>query len=166
VELGDEAPEIVRMTAEILERTASLEVRAADSDEIVLAGRAITRAQVESGGVSLDVSDAARLARVTPGTAIKIVFAGKERFTGAIDRVAGSALHIPTTGASEDEAIGKALDLVAMIEAGAVHPLHVVERTPFTRATGFLPRAWPFFIAGAVLLVVAGLMWRRTPVPA
>jgi hypothetical protein len=42
------------------------------------------------------------------------------------------------------------------------HPaMHVVSRTPFTRATGFLPRAWPFLVAGVVLLLVAGIAWRR-----
>jgi hypothetical protein len=39
--------------------------------------------------------------------------------------------------------------------------MHVVSRTPFIRATGFFPRAWPFLAGGAVLLLVAGIVWRR-----
>lgn len=154
VELGESDPEIVRMTIELIERTAKLEVRAADRREVAISASAIVAARIDDGGVAIELADPAPLARFRQGSPIEVALDGKIQFTGAIDRIAGGELHVPVR--AED-----ARHLVDLIEAGAVHPLHVVSRTPFTRATGFVPRAWPFLAAGAVLLIVVALLWRR-----
>jgi hypothetical protein len=60
------------------------------------------------------------------------------------------------TGAS----IRDAIELVSVVEAGAIGPLRIQRQEPFSRATGFLPRAWPFLAIGAVLLIVAALLSR------
>ncbi len=44
---------------------------------------------------------------------------------------------------------------------GPYHHMHVDRAVAFTRATGFVPRAWPFFAAAAVMLAGAALLWRR-----
>ena len=51
--------------------------------------------------------------------------------------------------------------LRSLLVAGAAHAMHVLRREPFTRATGFVPRAWPFLAAGAVLLAAAALAGRK-----
>ena len=37
--------------------------------------------------------------------------------------------------------------------------LGVTAQTQFSRATGFLPRAWPFLAIGGALMIVAALLW-------
>ncbi len=72
------------------------------------------------------------------------------------------ALHLHTSGATEDGALRAASQLVDVIEAGAAHALTVTRTTRFTRATGFLPRAWPFLASAlACVLVGLGLVLRR-----
>lgn len=39
--------------------------------------------------------------------------------------------------------------------------LQIDRADPFTRATGFVPRAWPFFAIGAVMLLGAGVIARK-----
>jgi hypothetical protein len=63
-------------------------------------------------------------------------------------------------GEIDPEIIGLKIALLERTKAG-VPAMRVVSRTAFTRATGFFPRAWPFLAAGLVLLVVAGIVWRR-----
>ncbi|MEO6773858.1 MAG: hypothetical protein ABI467_12735 [Kofleriaceae bacterium] len=63
-------------------------------------------------------------------------------------------------GSADVTADRDALELKTVIEAGAVHPLSVVSSMPFTRAVGFLPRAWPF-LALALLFSVAGAVFAR-----
>jgi hypothetical protein len=45
----------------------------------------------------------------------------------------------------------------------AAPPMKVTKRDPFSRATGFWPRAWPFLAIAAVLLVIAAVLWLRRP---
>jgi hypothetical protein len=45
-------------------------------------------------------------------------------------------------------------------DSGHCH-MHIASEGTFTRATGFVPRAWPFVAAAAVLLAVGALLWRR-----
>lgn len=53
-------------------------------------------------------------------------------------------------------------DATAKLEMdGAHHPMHVASATAFTRATGFVPRAWPFFAIGGVLVLGAAAIARR-----
>jgi hypothetical protein len=73
-------------------------------------------------------------------------------------------LHLRTTAVSgklEETAIRDAIDLRAVLEAGAAHQLSVIASTPFTRATEFLPRAWPFLALALASLAGAWLVWRR-----
>jgi hypothetical protein len=49
---------------------------------------------------------------------------------------------------------------VAQRDPAIEKQLHVVRADDFTRATGFLPRAWPFFAVGAVMLLGAGAIAR------
>jgi hypothetical protein len=44
---------------------------------------------------------------------------------------------------------------------GGHHHMHVASATAFTRATGFFPRAWPFFAIAGVMLAIAALIWRK-----
>jgi hypothetical protein len=44
----------------------------------------------------------------------------------------------------------------------AAPPMKVTKRDPFSRATGFWPRAWPFLAIAGVLLVIAGALWLRS----
>ena len=39
--------------------------------------------------------------------------------------------------------------------------LQIDRADAFTRATGFVPRAWPFFAIGAVMLLGAGVVARK-----
>lgn len=49
----------------------------------------------------------------------------------------------------------------AALDAAAAPPMKVTRRESFSRATGFLPRAWPFLAGAALLLVIAGVLSRR-----
>jgi hypothetical protein len=51
----------------------------------------------------------------------------------------------------------------AALDAANAPPMKVTKREPFSRATGFLPRVWPFFAIAGVLLVIAGWLWLRSP---
>jgi hypothetical protein len=163
LDLGARAPELRQPEAQVLafgragERTWRAYVLAPAP---LLDGRAITHAEIISGGVAIDVAEAAAVANIITGTTLAFVLEGIVRFVGAPDRVDARGLHVPTPGATTDEAIQVALELVVAIEAGAVHPMRVVRRDPFTRATGFWPRAAPFVAIAAVLLLVAAFVWR------
>lgn len=77
---------------------------------------------------------------------------------GAESRIVGTNDGFIVEVAEDDPEIIAAQ--VVAIEAGAVHPMHVVRRDPFTRATGFWPRSAPFLAIAAVLLLVAAFVWR------
>jgi hypothetical protein len=148
-EIADRDPQTVAMAVGLLERTGTLEVKAAGTS--VLDGAGVKHAEIAAdGGVLVDTR--APVA-VPPGTPLEIVFDGKVHYTIAPDRV--SPLHLPVTDART------ALDLVALFDAGAAHPMHVVHTEAFTRATGFFPRAWVFFAIGAAILLGAGVVARK-----
>ncbi len=50
-------------------------------------------------------------------------------------------------------------ETAAAADAAAAPPLRVTRREPFTRATGFLPRVWPFLAIAGVMLVLAAWLW-------
>jgi hypothetical protein len=148
-ELADRDPQNVAMAVSLLERTGTLEVKAAG--KTVLDGTGVKHAEIAAdGGVLVDT---VAPVSVQPGTPLEIVFDGKVHTTIAPDRV--SPLHLPVTDARS------AIDLVSLFDAGAAHPMHVVHSEAFTRATGFVPRAWPFFAIGAVFLLGAGIVARK-----
>lgn len=120
--------------------------------------RTIVRAEVMAGGVAVDSADAAHLKLDVP---VAFVLDDVVRFVARPDRVEATAFHVPTPGADQNAAIGAAVELVAMIEAGAAHPVHVVRQETFSRATGFLPRAWPFLAIALVLAIAGPLVWQR-----
>ena len=157
-EIGEDDPESIGHIVAVIERRASLEVRGHDGTTL-LAGDRIAGAQVASGGVKVDLRAPAS---IPTGARLAFVLDGKEKAVATVDHVAPTDFHVRTDGATEDAALRAAVELVPVIEAGAVPALQVTERTPFTRATGFLPRAWPFFaIGGAMLLVAAFVAFRR-----
>lgn len=148
-EIADTDPEHVAALTALLERTGTLEVVAAG--KTVLDGAGVKHAEIAAdGGVLVDT--AAPVA-VQPGTPLEIRFDGKVHYTLAPDRV--RPLHLPMTDARS------ALDLVALLDAGAAHPMHVVRAEAFSRATGFWPRAWVFLAIGGVLLAVAAIVVAR-----
>jgi hypothetical protein len=159
-EVGTDDPAVVTNLRELLERTANLEVRPVNSTDVVLDGRAIERAEVLAGGVAIEVRSPDQLARVTPGVPIEFVLDGHIRMTAAPDRVIGRELHVPVSG-NDVDATRAALEFVAAIEAGAVRPMHVRSHEMFQRATGFWPRAWPFFAVAAVFSLAALVLLRR-----
>ncbi len=123
-----------------------------------LDGRSVRRAEVASGGVAIEVDKPVESLK---GVTLAFVFDGAVKLVATPDRVTGLQLHVPTPGPTEDAAFKTALDLVAILEAAAVHPLHVRGQDTFSRATGFFPRAWPFFAAALVLVIIAAVLWRR-----
>ncbi|HSR99044.1 MAG TPA: hypothetical protein VLM79_18440 [Kofleriaceae bacterium] len=127
---------------------------------VMLEGRAIQRVTHDVGGVTIDASDSAAIAKLL-AVRIAVLLDGKVKFVGTPDRMTATSLHLPTPGANQKEAFLTALDLEAIFRTGAGHPMHVVHHDAFTRTTGFVPRAWPLLVAALVLLVVAALVWRR-----
>lgn len=153
IEIGSDDALLVHDLAKLLERTATLEVRAGDA--ALFDGHAIRRAGVLGDGVAIEVDGPTRLANVASGTALAFALDGTVRMAATADRVAGTELHVrPAADTTSDQ-------LVDLIEAGAVHPLHVHSQVAFSRATGFFPRAWPFLAIGGVLLVVVAILIRR-----
>jgi preprotein translocase subunit SecD len=140
-------------------------------DDVVLAaGPEIRRVEVGDGGVIVDLTDeAARrvvaTARARPGAPIATVLDGKVKALAPLPAdTSVPTLHLRTTavaGKLDETAIRDALDLQAVLEAGAAHKLNVIASTPFTRTTGFLPRAWPFLALALLSLVAAWFVWRR-----
>jgi hypothetical protein len=125
--------------------------------DVVLDGSAIRRAEVFAGGVAIE----ADAPRVKPNLTLAFVLDGKVHGVATADIAAPPKLHVLTSGANEAAAFRAAHDLVDVIEAGAAHPLHVTHRMAFERATGFVPRAWPFFAVGGVLLLVGAFVATR-----
>lgn len=140
-------------------------------DEVVLvSGPEIRHVEIGDGGVIVDLTaEAARrvvaTASTRPGAPIATVLDGKVKQVEPLPAdTREPTLHLRTTataGKLEDDAIRDALDLQAVLEAGAAHGLNVIASTPFTRATGFLPRAWPFLALALISLVAGWFVWRR-----
>jgi hypothetical protein len=120
--------------------------------------RTILRAEIAADGVAVYTAGATQL---KVGVPVAFVLDDAVTFVGRPDRVDATAFHVPTSGPSEDAAIRAAMDLVTVIEIGAAHPLHVTRKEPFSRATGFVPRAWPFLAIGLALAIAGVLVWRR-----
>ncbi len=155
-ELGDLDPANVDLVVAVIERRAVLELRV--DSTTVGTGAAIAGAEVSAGGVKIDLRTPIAVAE---GAQLSFVFDGKVRTVATVDHVAPTDLHVQIKGANEDEAIKAALELAALVEAGAVPALKVTDRTAFSRATGFFPRAWPFFAVCAVMLLAAAFIARR-----
>ena len=102
-----------------------------------------------------------RPAHAAPEPAGSAAGASPGRAGGAADAApapAGSAADAARVPAGSSTA---ALPEQAGSAAAAIPAMRVVHHETFTRATGFVPRAWPFLAAGGVLLVVAAFVWRR-----
>jgi hypothetical protein len=150
VELGGADAETAVAIRALLERTAKVDILDATTQQLVLEGKRVRGAEVSRGGVAIEVPDARAF---KPGQSLAFVFEGKVRATHAVDAATATNVHV-TIGTNDADFIA-ANELVGMLHAGAVHPLHVTKVDTFTRATGFLPRAWLFLAIGGVL-VLAG----------
>jgi hypothetical protein len=114
----------------------------------ILDGHALQqRAETVADGVIVAVPATTRL---PAGGSVALVVDGVVHAIGA---VTGTTLHVVTNDPVE------VLDLVSLIDAGTVHPLHVMKREPFSRATGFLPRAWAFLVIGALFGIAGAVVW-------
>lgn len=120
--------------------------------------RTIVLAEITAGGVVVDTTVAPHLERGVP---VAFVLDDVVEFVGRPDWVDATAFHVSTPGADEDAMIRAAIVLRAVVETGAAPPLHVVRQEAFSRATGFVPRAWPFLAVGVVLAIAALLVWPR-----
>ena len=145
VEVAHDDPDIVGL----LERTAKVEL--ADGSASVDA-RTLRRIDVVDSGIAVEASAPVPF---KIGSPITFAIDGKIRLAASPDRVDGAAFHVPIA------TVDQAADLRQLLIVGAAHPMHVTHREPFTRATGFLPRAWPFLVIGAVTLLAAGLAGRN-----
>lgn len=77
---------------------------------------------------------------------------------GPSDRVIGGSDGLVVEIATQDPKDVAAAS--SAIEAAAGH-VHVDRAIAFTRATGFFPRAWPFFAIAAAMLAGGALLWRK-----
>ncbi|MEP6859429.1 MAG: hypothetical protein ABJE66_02350 [Deltaproteobacteria bacterium] len=139
-------------------------------DVVLVAGSEIRRAELGDGGVIVDLTDeAARrvvaTASTRPGAPIATVLDGTVKALAPLPaETREPTLHLRTTavaGKLDETAVRDAIELQAVLEAGAVHKLSVIASTPFTRATGFLPRAWPFLALALISLIAGWFVWRR-----
>lgn len=126
--------------------------------KVLLEGRAIHDAHLADHGVDLELAEPKIVA--APGTALAFLLGGKVDAVATVHASSPGQLQLRTSGRDADAAV-VAMNLLSVVRAGAVHPLHVIRREPFTRATGFVPRAWPFLAIGAVLLIAAVLVLLR-----
>ena len=137
---------------------------------MLAAGPELRHVELGDGGVIIQLTDeAARrvvaTASTRPGVPIATVLDGLVKKVEPLPaETAAPTLHLRTTataGLLEDDAIRDAMELQSMLEAGAAHELNVISSTPFTRAIGFLPRAWPFLALALISLVAGWFVWRR-----
>jgi len=149
VEIAEQDPQIVAGEVALLERTAHVEIA---SGPATVDARSLRRIDLVEQGVAIE---AAAPVPFTIGQPITFSIDGKVRFTASPDHVDGAAFHVPMPS------VEQAMDLRSLLVAGAAHAMHVLRREPFSRATGFVPRAWPFLAAGAVLLAAAALAGRK-----
>jgi hypothetical protein len=120
-----------------------------------LDGRAIRRAEYAGDGVAIEATNP----RIEVNEVLAFVFDGKVNQVRTVDRVTKTNFHVRT--AATTEGTRDALDLVAVITAGAARPMKVTRQDPFTRTTGFLPRAWLFLAIGGVLVAAGTLVALR-----
>lgn len=152
LEVGETDAEIIARVVDILQRTATLRVLDAATQEVVLDVPMIRGAELLGDGVAIAITDARQ---IKPGMSLAFEFEGKVRATHAVDAVTATNVHVKVA----DTLV--AFDLVAMIQAGAVRPLRVVKQEAFTRTTGFVPRAWPFLAIGGLLTVIGAVLGLR-----
>src|SRR6476619_2198039 len=92
------------------------------------------------------------LSATGPGSGTRLIVVGDvattEKIVGTHGRVVDAGgNHVVVEVPQRDPAMEKQL---------------TIERADaFTRATGFLPRVWPFLAIGAVMVLGAGLLWRK-----
>jgi hypothetical protein len=139
-------------------------------DLVLVTGPEILRVELGDGGVIIDLAaEAARrvvaTASTRPGAAIATVLDGTVKMLAPLPAdTREPTLHLRTTavaGKLDETAFRDAIELRSILEAGAAHKLNVIASTPFTRATGFFPRAWPFLLLALVSLVAGWFVWRR-----
>jgi len=136
-------------------------------EPVLVSGNEITHVELGDHGVLVDlVADAAHRvaaqASTRPGNPLAVVLDGKVKFTAPLPATTQEpVLHLHTAGASDDAWMRDAIELRSVIEAGAVRPLSVVTSAHFTRAVGFIPRAWPFLALALVSLVAGWFVWKR-----
>ena len=108
-------------------------------------------------GTRLLVSVAPPVNEVTVAQCVDVV----RRQLASSDRVLGGHDGLVVELASQDpKAVAEA---TAQLETdGPYHHMHVDRTIAFSRATGFFPRAWPFFAIAAVMLAAGALLWRRS----
>lgn len=147
---------LVAETAEdataLIERVAHVELRDAEHPDVSLDGHALTRITADDQGVTIEAA-----APLPFHVHSEVTFAldGKIHLAATPDHVDGATMHVPMASMRQSD------DLRAMLVAGAAPPLHVASKQPFTRPTGFFPRAWPFLAIGAVLLAVGAVLALR-----
>jgi hypothetical protein len=129
--------------------------------DVVLDGRAIRSARLELHGLQLELSTPPK--GIRPGVPVAFVLESHVAGVATAARVMSQLLAVETSGRDDDAAFAAAHHLRDVVEIGALHPLHVVRREHFERATGFLPRAWPFLAIGAAFAIAAAcvLLLRR-----
>jgi hypothetical protein len=138
-------------------------------DDVVLAaGSEIRRAELGDGGVVLDLSaEAARrvvaTASTRAGAPIAVVLDGSVKAVAPLPAdTREPTLHLrPAAAKTDADTMRDAIELDSVLAAGAAHKLNVIASTPFTRATGFLPRAWIFLVLALISLIAGWFVWRR-----
>src|SRR3569623_1531147 len=148
-EIPEQDPASVAGEAALLERTAKVELATGSA---TVDARTLRRIDIIDQGVAVQAS-----APVPFKLGAPITFAegGTIKLAASPDHVDGASFHVPMASAPQLD------DLYGLLLAGAAHPMHVTHREPFTRATGILPRAWPFLAFGAVLVAAGALGGRR-----
>jgi preprotein translocase subunit SecD len=104
----------------------------------------------------------AELSRAVAGKPFAFTLDGTVHFVGPVPpATTGPTMTIDLPGTDEKEQFRAAFDLSAVLEAGAVHPLQLVRKEPFTDEPA---RWWPYLLAAFVLAALAVFAWRRTRV--
>lgn len=137
----------------LIERTGHVELRDAEHPDTLVDAHALAHVDADDHGVTIDAA-----APLPFHVHSEVTFAldGAIKLAATPDRVDGATMHVPMAS------LAQAQDLRAMLLAGAAPAMHVVSREPFTRKTGFWPRAWVFLaIGGGCVLVGAALLLVR-----
>ena len=138
-------------------------------DVVLVAGPEIRRVELGAGEVTVDLTtEASRrvvaAASTRAGAPIAAVLDGKVMMVAPLPGdTREPTLHLRTSaaGKTDADAMRDADELQSVLAAGAVHQLNVLASNPFTRATGFIARAWIFLLLALVSLVAAWFVWRR-----
>lgn len=133
----------------LIERTGTVVLRDAEHPDVVVDGRGLKRVDADDQGVTIEAT-----AALPFHVHSEVTFAldGAIKLAATPDQVNGVVMHVPMAS------LQQATNLRAMLLAGAAPAMHVVSKEPFTRATGFWPRAWLFLAIGGALVVVAAIL--------